>query len=143
MNNHQEFRVSKWFLNILLRIYPNHLAEEIIGDLYEQYRLNSQRKGNRFASIRFYLNALGFIRINILKRKKYYKLNNTIMVKNYLKVALRNIVKSKGYSAINIFGLGVGIGSFLMIMTYVHYELSYDKYHDKSDRIYSRARYFQ
>jgi len=118
-----------------MRLYPSHLAEEIIGDLYEQFKHNNQRNGN-LAGIRFYLNALGFIRFNILKRKKYYKPNNTMMIRNYLKVAFRNIVKSKGYSAINIFGLGVGIGSFLMIMTYVNYELSYDKYHEKSDRIY-------
>jgi len=58
------------------------------------------------------------------------------MIINYFKIAIRSIRKDLFYSLINIIGLGVGIGSFLMIMTYVQYELSYDKYHDKSDRIY-------
>lgn len=58
------------------------------------------------------------------------------MIINYFKIAIRSIRKDFFYSLINIIGLGVGTGSFLMIMTYVQYELSYDKYHDKSDRIY-------
>lgn len=53
-----------------------------------------------------------------------------------LKVALRNILKHKGYSAINLFGLVVGLASFMIIMLYVYDELSYDKFHKDSDRIY-------
>ncbi len=58
------------------------------------------------------------------------------MFKNYLTTAFRNLFKHKGYSLINIIGLAVGIMAFIMIMLYVQYELSYDTYHSKSDRIY-------
>ena len=58
------------------------------------------------------------------------------MYKNYLKVAWRNLLKKKGYSAINIFGLGLGIACCLLIFIYVGYELSFDNYHAKGDRIY-------
>src|SRR5215469_8479604 len=58
------------------------------------------------------------------------------MIKNYLKVALRNLWKSKGFSAINIVGLSVGLATCLLIMLYVVDELSYDKYNTKADRIY-------
>ena len=58
------------------------------------------------------------------------------MFKNYLKVAFRNIKRSKGYSFINIAGLSVGMTCFILIMLHVKYELSYDRYHENADEIY-------
>lgn len=58
------------------------------------------------------------------------------MLKNYLKVALRNLWKNKIFSAINIMGLAIGIGTCLLISLYVFDELSFDKFNEKSDRIY-------
>jgi putative ABC transport system permease protein len=51
-------------------------------------------------------------------------------------VALRNIRKHKGYSLINIIGLAVGIASCLLILLFVQSELSYDRFHEKAERIY-------
>ncbi len=58
------------------------------------------------------------------------------MIKNYFKVAFRNLWKSKGYSAINIFGLAIGLATCLLITLYVTNELSYDRYTKNADRIY-------
>ncbi|MDZ7716641.1 MAG: ABC transporter permease [Balneolaceae bacterium] len=58
------------------------------------------------------------------------------MLKNFIKVALRNLTKHKGYSFINILGLAVGIAVCTLIFLYVSKELSYDSYHKKSKRIY-------
>lgn len=58
------------------------------------------------------------------------------MIRNYFKVAFRNLWKNKGYSAINIIGLAVGLATCLLILLYVWDELSYDKFHKKADRIY-------
>jgi len=58
------------------------------------------------------------------------------MFRNYLKIALRNIKKYKGYSFINIAGLAVGIASCLLILLFVKSELSYDRFHEKAERIY-------
>jgi len=58
------------------------------------------------------------------------------MLRNYLKIAFRNLIKHKLYSAINIFGLAVGIACCLLIGLYVHNEWSYDTFHSKADRIY-------
>lgn len=58
------------------------------------------------------------------------------MLKNYFKIALRNIAKHKGYAFINLSGLAVGLACFTIIMLYIHDELSYDKFHDGADRIY-------
>jgi len=57
------------------------------------------------------------------------------MLKNYLLISLRNIWKQKGYSLINILGLAIGLMSCLLIVMYILYETSFDKYNDKSDRI--------
>ncbi len=58
------------------------------------------------------------------------------MIKNYLKIALRNIFKHKTFSFINIFGLSIGVAAFLLIVQYVSYETSYDKFQEKGDRIF-------
>ncbi len=62
------------------------------------------------------------------------------MFKNYFKVAFRNLVRYKGYSLINILGLAIGMTACLLILYFVNYEKSYDRFHENSDRIY-RLRY--
>ncbi len=58
------------------------------------------------------------------------------MIKNYFKIAFRSLWKNKGYSAINIFGLAIGLATCLLITLYVTNELSYDNYTKNADRIY-------
>lgn len=58
------------------------------------------------------------------------------MLRNYLKIAIRNLLRNKGYSSITIFGLSVGLAVSLLCFLYIKDELAYDKYHDKSERIY-------
>ena len=58
------------------------------------------------------------------------------MLKKYFSFAFRNIFKNKLYSLLNIFGLAIGITACLLIMFYVNNELKYDKFHERSSRIY-------
>jgi len=58
------------------------------------------------------------------------------MIKNYLTIALRTLKKYKGYAAINIFGLAIGLASAILIMLYVQDELSYDQHHENLEQIY-------
>ncbi len=58
------------------------------------------------------------------------------MFRNYITIAIRNILRQKGYSLINILGLAVGLACVILILLWVNYEFSYDKPHEKSDRIY-------
>ena len=58
------------------------------------------------------------------------------MLRNYLKSALRNLSKEKGFSFINVLGLALGMASFIVIVLYTSYELSYDDYHVKKDQLF-------
>jgi putative ABC transport system permease protein len=58
------------------------------------------------------------------------------MFRNYLKIAIRSLQKSKGFTALNIIGLASGLGVCLLIVLYVTDELSYDRYNVHADRVY-------
>ena len=61
------------------------------------------------------------------------------MLQNYIKTAIRNLLKRKGYSLINIVGLAIGMASCLIILMFVNDELNYDAFNEKADRIYRVA----
>src|SRR5450432_1108758 len=65
------------------------------------------------------------------------------MIKNLLLIALRNFRKDKWYSLLNILGLTLGITFSLFLIFYIKDELSYDRYHEKADRIYRIVSYIQ
>ncbi|MCK4758456.1 MAG: ABC transporter permease, partial [Candidatus Aminicenantes bacterium] len=58
------------------------------------------------------------------------------MFKNYLKIAIRNLTKQKIYSAINILGLAIGLTGAILIFLFVRNELSYDRFHENTERLY-------
>lgn len=58
------------------------------------------------------------------------------MIRNYLTIALRNILKNKVFSAINIFGLSIGLAACLLIFQFVTFQLSFDTFNEKFERTY-------
>jgi putative ABC transport system permease protein len=58
------------------------------------------------------------------------------MIKNYVKIAWRNMVKNKFFSIVNIFGLSVGLACCMLITLYLHYETSYDSYQKNIKNLY-------
>lgn len=61
------------------------------------------------------------------------------MLTNYLKIAIRNLLRSKSFSAINIFGLSVGMTCCMLLLLYIRSELSYDKHQEQASRLYLMA----
>lgn len=68
--------------------------------------------------------------------KAFGYFNFIIMIRNNFIITLRTLLRNKGYSLINIAGLTIGITSCILILLFITSELSYDRYHEKSDRIY-------
>src|ERR1700712_418878 len=58
------------------------------------------------------------------------------MLKNFFKIAFRNLWRNKGFSAINIFGLVIGMASAILILLWIQNELSYDLFHKNKDTLY-------
>ena len=58
------------------------------------------------------------------------------MLRNYLKIAVRNLLRNRFFSIINIAGLAVGMASAILILLWIQNEVSYDQFHEKKDRIY-------
>ncbi|NIM57954.1 MAG: FtsX-like permease family protein [Candidatus Aminicenantes bacterium] len=105
---------------------------QAIGDFEEEYRFKAETKGPVRAKLWFWFllfkSLPGFISDHLYWRG--------VMIKNYMKIALRNIKNQKGYSFINITGLAVGIACCLFIILWVFDELSFDRFHKDVDNIY-------
>ncbi len=116
--------------------------EELQGDLEEAFLENVEVKGKRKAKMIYLKEVMLMLRPSVLKKIKTQitHTNNIDMIRNYLKIGIRNIFSQKLYSFINIFGLAVGMSATILIVLYVQDELSYDRYHEKSDRIYRLSR---
>ncbi|HNP07134.1 MAG TPA: ABC transporter permease [Cyclobacteriaceae bacterium] len=129
-------RVEKLF-RVLQYFCPPQLYEGIEGDLREEYELDVTRLGARRARWKLIGNMVRFFHPGIIFRNKLNKINiYSPMWRNYLKVGWRNILKNRFYSAINVFGLALGIGFAYLTFLYVSGELRYDHFHKKADRIY-------
>lgn len=116
-----------------------HRREEILGDLHEEFAYQIERISERRARWRYWWDVLGFIKPFAIKRKATDPHSSpaiTDMLRTYLKIALRNLRQSKGYSALTIFGLALGLAVSLFSILYVADEFSYDHFHEKADRIY-------
>ncbi|QIP12909.1 FtsX-like permease family protein [Spirosoma aureum] len=127
----------RW-LQKLLHWWGNPTTEEEVqGDLLELYTYWVETVGERRARWRYGLSVLKLLR-PLAKRKQYYSppfyLSPT-MIRNYFKIAFRNLVRNKAYSLINIGGLAVGMAVAMLIGLWIWDELSYNKYHQHYDRI--------
>jgi putative ABC transport system permease protein len=129
---------SPWWVNRLIGVIcPPSLQEEIEGDLLQRYVRDESRYGAKNAKIRLLWNTIRFFRLSIILRNKFsFRLNRHYMIRNYLKIAFRNILKQKSYTLLNVTGLSLGMAASLLILQYVKYERSFDSFHTNSENIY-------
>ena len=122
------------FLGTLwLRFFlPESDSEFLLEDFKTVYKEKKETSGKLSAWLWFWGQVFktipGFLIFSIRM--------NMDMYKNYLKTALRNIKRQKGYSIINIGGLAVGMACCLLILLWVQNELSFDKFHRDADKIF-------
>ncbi len=121
-------KFGDWLLKLSARYDVNlHLR----GDFDEEFSLICETKGFVRAWFWYWTHLLRSLPV-FIKDILYWRF---VMIINYLKLAIRNIKRHKGYSFINIAGLALGVASFILIMLYLQFELSYDKFHKNADNI--------
>ena len=134
----QKQQPPRWADKLLEWFCAPYLLEEVQGDLYERFQKNLRLFGLKTARKEYVVGVLSFIRPFALKRNTVLSspsLYIQIMISNYFKVAFRNLLKYKGYSFINIFGLATGMAVTMLIGLWVYDELSYNKHFKNYDRL--------
>ncbi len=138
----------RWLDWLLSRLIAPHRREEILGDLHEEFAWQAERLGERRAQWRYVWEGLGFIRFFVLKPNPTFRPQtrsdaysstysfNPDMLRNYIKIAFRQLWRNRLYSLLNIGGLALGIACCLLISLYVYDEYSYDRFHANYDHIY-------
>lgn len=127
-------RLTEWLLQ---KFCNEQLYEAISGDLEELYELDRQAYSQRRANRRYVVNSISFLRYHRLRKKQSSKTNNNMsLVKNYIKVSGRDLIRHKLYTSINLVGLISAFTIALMILQYVVYEVGFDRFHADYDRIY-------
>lgn len=130
-------KIPSWPLRFLRLYCPEHLYEEIEGDLLQRFEKDVQKYGNATAQRRLAWNALRFFRPGIIIRNRIsVDVNTNSMMQSYLKTTLRHVARSKINFAFKLGGLSLALFSFLVIALYISYQMSFDTYHDGYERIY-------
>ncbi|SEM62854.1 putative ABC transport system permease protein [Chitinophaga rupis] len=137
----------RWAHWLLTWLHPDNTLEEVEGDLHELYTHWYNSSGKTQATLRYLLNVVSVLPPFVRRRKtnkqqpEYRTTSslNSIMIRNYLKIAFRNLKRQKISTSINIVGLAIGLATCILIMLYVQDELSYDRYNEKADRIFRVA----
>ncbi|GAB4028002.1 FtsX-like permease family protein [Spirosoma gilvum] len=133
-----------WADRLLRFICPVELQEELLGDLHEQFEEQVARLGKSTARRRYIWEVIRFCRPYFIRhqlRAQLTDLNsapsllNPNMFQNYLKIAFRNLSRNKGYSAINIGGLAVGMAVAILNGLWLWDELSFNTYHQTYNRV--------
>ena len=129
MRRNKPPKIAEWIISLLTR---RGNRQTLIGDLEEEYTLICTEDGKVRADA-WYFTQIGRPFISFIRNRVLW---STVMLKSYIKIAWRNLIKFRKYSFINIMGLGLGLACCIVILMYVQLELSYDNYHEDLDRIY-------
>lgn len=113
------------------------LVDHIEGDLFEEYNQRLKTKGKATADFRFIADVLLLFRPGIIRPiGNSRNANNYDMFKSYFTSSLRNIRRSKLFSAVNIVGLAASMSAGLLLITIVSEMMQYDQFHANKDNIY-------
>ncbi|MEL6924533.1 MAG: ABC transporter permease, partial [Bacteroidota bacterium] len=123
-------RWADWFLEWYCK---PELLEEIQGDIYEIFYYHIKQKGERAARRGFAWNVLCSFRLSTIRQLELF---STIMLRSNFKIAVRQMSKQKGFTAIKIGGFALGIAACILIGLYIQHELNYDNHYLQADRIY-------
>ncbi|MFC5407917.1 ABC transporter permease [Larkinella bovis] len=136
----------RWADRLLEQFCAPYLLEEVKGDLYERFVRNGQLFGKPYARRQYVRDVLSFLKPRaggpFFQNKpsstdSTTSLMNPSMLRNYLKIAWRNIAHNKSFSAINILGLALGMACSLLIGLWIQDEFSTDRFHANGPQLYN------
>lgn len=129
-----------WADKLLALLCAPHLLESIVGDLHEEFDYQVERNGERIARLRYWREALGFLKWRYIKRQKNRYPSTFLlshdMIRNYFTIAWRTLAYNKVYSFINVAGLSIGLAAAMLILLYTKDEVSFDQFHANNPNIY-------
>ncbi|NRB46344.1 MAG: ABC transporter permease [Saprospiraceae bacterium] len=126
----------KWADWLIEKICPEEYLEEVQGDLHEAFYWREETKGLPFARRKFYLETFKTFRLFRFRKPGFMNNPFFYLLKNYFKTGFRFIWKTRTYSFINMSGLAIGIATAAMAYLFLADQYSFDRFHDKSDRLY-------
>lgn len=124
----------KWALRLLQFVCPTDLVEEVEGDLYEAFQWRAAEKGLAYARRKYLFEVFRCLRY--FKIKVQTQNNSVMLIKNYFKIGIRFLWKTKGYSGLNILGLALGIAISWLAYIFVTDEQSFDGFYANANDIY-------
>jgi len=128
---------STWSFRFLRVFCPDHLLEEIEGDIIQKYNHDVKKYGEGKAGRRLIWNAIRFFRLSIIARNKFdFLANQNLMVRANSKIIGRQIARNTSFSMISALGLTVGITVCLVIAQFVKFERSFEDFNENADRTY-------
>lgn len=122
----------KYALRFLRWFCREEFLEEIEGDLVEMYE-KQQEHAPRRAKWNFMIRVLFHLHPAYIRSLN--TLHSMTLFNHYLKISWRNLLKDKGYSLINISGLGIGMAVALLIGLWIQHETSFDAFHENIDQV--------
>ncbi|MCF2505738.1 ABC transporter permease [Dyadobacter sp. CY107] len=138
--NQQNTNPPPWATKLLRWWADPNTLEETEGDMLEMYAYWQKTAGLTKAKWLYAFTAMKLLRpFAQHKRSQEYSENHFFshdMIQNYFKIAFRNLVKSKTFSAVNVLGLALGMACSLLIMLWIKDELSVDGFHANKSQLY-------
>lgn len=127
----------RWAIRFFLWYCNDHLADAVLGDLLQLYDRRLETYSKRKADFLFIFNALQFIQPFAIRRQSpSHTVNSVDMIENYFKIAWRNMLLQRMYTAIKVGGFAIGLATCMVIALYLRHELNYDTHYADRDNIY-------
>ena len=133
MNNNPRMasppKLAEW---LILRLFPDRQSYSLAGDLAEVYHEIARHHGRLRACFWYWRQVLLAVPA-FFNQTMYW---NTVMLKNYVKMAIRNLYKNRMASAINLLGLSAAIGCSIVVFLFIEDQYSQDAFHKNGEKIF-------
>ncbi|MEL6562500.1 MAG: ABC transporter permease, partial [Bacteroidota bacterium] len=127
---------------ILSKVIKDIFIEEVLGDLEEKFQTDIESKPVWIAKIIYWYQLLNYLKPFAIKRIRSTHSNNITMLKHYIKISWRSLLRDKVFSLIEIGGFAIGIAACILIALFIRYQSGFDSFYQDKDRIFRMVNYW-